>query len=143
MNAMPATFEELLQEYSRRAETYLEAIRSCPPEQRSHVFLRSQLQGYVCSKFMLEPGECDSEVLAELSAASIAKVVKLPKGQLAKQDLSMNCAGVSSVETKKILLLIALQRALGIQIDPDLAPEIRTMDDLAALVKNAPEQQQV
>ena len=49
----------------------------------------------------------------------------------------MNCAGISSVETKKILLLIALQRSLGIRIDPDLAPVIQTVDDLADVVKRA------
>lgn len=132
---MPATFEELLQEYSRRADVYLDTIRNCLPEQRSHTFLYIQLQGYVCSKFMLDPGEYDSEFISELSAASISKVSKIPKGELAQKDLSMNCAGISSVETKKILLLIALQRALGIKIDPDLAPTIRTLDDLADVVK--------
>lgn len=132
---MPATFEELLQEYSRRADVYLDTIRNCLPEQHSHTFLYIQLQGYVCSKFMLDPAECDSESISELSAASISKVSKIPKGELAQKDLSMNCAGISSVETKKILLLIALQRALGIKIDPDLAPGIRTLDDLADVVK--------
>lgn len=53
----------------------------------------------------------------------------------------MNCAGISSVETKKILLLIALQRSLGIQIDPNLVPMIRTVDDLADIVKRALEGQ--
>lgn len=138
---MPATFEELLREYSRRAEAYLDTVRTCLPEQRSHTFLYVQLLGYVCSKFMLELGECDSESLSELSAASISKVARIPRGGLAEQDISMNCAGISSVETKKILLLIALQRSLGIQIDPDLVPMIRTVDDLADIVKRALEEQ--
>lgn len=138
---MPATFEELLREYSRRAEAYLDTVRTCLPEQRSHTFLYVQLLGYVCSKFMLELGECDSESLSELSAASISKVARIPRGGLAEQDISMNCAGISSVETKKILLLIALQRSLGIQIDPDLVPMIRTVDDLADIVKRALEGQ--
>lgn len=59
---MPATFEELLREYSRRAEAYLDTVRTCLPEQRSHTFLYVQLLGYVCSKFMLELGECDSRI---------------------------------------------------------------------------------
>lgn len=138
---MPATFEELLREYSRRAEAYLDTVRTCLPEQRSHTFLYVQLLGYVCSKFMLELGECDSESLSELSAASISKVARIPRGGLAERDISMNCAGISSVETKKILLLIALQRSLGIQIDPDLVPIIRTVDDLADIVKRALEEQ--
>lgn len=138
---MPATFEELLREYSRRAEAYLDTVRTCLPEQRSHTFLYVQLLGYVCSKFMLELGECDSESLSELSAASISKVARIPRGGLAEQDISMNCAGISSVETKKILLLIALQRSLGIQIDPNLVPMIRTVDDLADIVKQALEEQ--
>ena len=138
---MPATFEELLREYSRRAEAYLDTVRTCLPEQRSHTFLYVQLLGYVCSKFMLELGECDSESLSELSAASISKVARIPRGGLAERDISMNCAGISSVETKKILLLIALQRSLGIQIDPDLVPMIRTVDDLADIVKRALEEQ--
>lgn len=138
---MPATFEELLREYSRRAEAYLDTVRTCLPEQRSHTFLYVQLLGYVCSKFMLELGECDSESLLELSAASISKVARIPRSGLAERDISMNCAGISSVETKKILLLIALQRSLGIQIDPDLVPVIRTVDDLADIVKRALEGQ--
>lgn len=134
---MPATFEELLQEYDLRAKAHLDAIRACAPEPQNDGFLHDRLLDYVRCKFMLEPEECSSEILAELSAASIAKVTGIPKGDLANQDLSMNCAGVSSVETKKILLLIALQRAFAIRIDPDLAPEIQTIDDLTAMIREA------
>ena len=49
----------------------------------------------------------------------------------------MNCAGISSVETKKILLIIALARALGIKLPPSLATEAETVDDLAAAVETA------
>lgn len=134
---MAADFKELLQEYSQRADSYLRAVLQAEPQQRSRTFLYVQLRGYVCSKFMLEPDECASDSLTALSEASVAKVARIPQGEVAERDLSMNCAGISSVETKKILLIIALSRALGIKLPPSLATEAETVDDLAAAVETA------
>ena len=134
---MAADFKELLQEYSQRADSYLRAVLQAEPQQRSRTFLYVQLRGYVCSKCMLEPDECASDSLTALSEASVAKVARIPQGEVAERDLSMNCAGISSVETKKILLIIALARALGIKLPPSLATEAETVDDLAAAVETA------
>lgn len=136
------TFEDQLRAYSQRAQLCLSAIRDRPRSRRSHTFLYVQLRGYVCGKLMLEPEECDSDSLAELSAASITKVTGFPKGELEAKDLSMNCAGISSVETKKILLLIALQRGLEIKIDPEMTPLLQTVEDLTDLVETALEERE-
>lgn len=138
---MAADFKELLQDYSRRADSYLRAVLSAEPQQRSRTFLYVQLRGYVCSKFMLEPDECSDDSLTALSEASVAKIARIPQGEVAERDLSMNCAGISSMETKKILLIIALGRALGVKLPPTLATEAETVDDLAAAVETALAQQ--
>ena len=71
----------------------------------------------------------------------MAKIARIPQGEVAERDLSMNCAGISSMETKKILLIIALGRALGVKLPPTLATEAETVDDLAAAVETALAQQ--
>ncbi|MCD8331399.1 MAG: hypothetical protein LUB63_02560 [Oscillospiraceae bacterium] len=134
---MSEDFEALLQEYGQRADAYIAAILQCPTEQRKPAFVHTQLLGYVCSKFMLDPEDCHTDSLSELSAMSIARVSKIPKGELAEKDISMNCAGISSVETKKILLLITLQRALHLKLNPDLVPAILTIEDLTAVICDA------
>lgn len=134
---MDSDFKELLREYHQRADGYLRAILAAEPRQCSRTFLYVQLRGYVCSRLMLDPDECPGESLTELSEASVAKVARIPQGEVSERDLSMNCAGISSVETKKILLLLALQRALGIRFPAELATEVRTLDDLAAAVERA------
>ena len=50
-------------------------------------------------------------------------------------DLSMNCAGASSVETKYALLLITLRKSLDLSIDPVMAATLDTVPLLAREVK--------
>ena len=102
----------------------------------SRKFLYDNIKGYVCSKFMLDQNECESCDIAKLSELSVAKAAKIPQGAVSEQDLSMNCAGISSVETKKILLLIALQRALDIQLPIDAATDIHSLEELTDAVYN-------
>ena len=102
----------------------------------SRKFLYDNIKGYVCSKFMLDQNECESCDIAKLSELSVAKAAKIPQGAVSEQDLSMNCAGISSVETKKILLLIALQRALDIQLPSDAATDIHSLEELTDAVYN-------
>ena len=48
------------------------------------------------------------------------------------QDVSPGCRAVSSAVTKKVLVLLSLQRALQVELSPSETPYIDTIASLAA-----------
>ena len=130
-------FSQELARYSALADRALAPLTGPGGAAADYPLFSGCIRDYVRCKLMLDPEEAVSDALADLSEISIAKVAGIPKGDVANQDLSMNCAGISSVETKKILLLIALQRALGLSVPPESAPAVKTIEDLSRLLWNA------
>ena len=126
-------FKELQQEYSARADECLKPVKERSFKDREELY--ACLKGYVCCKYMLEPGETEADDFEELGQESISRVAKIPKGDVANKDISMSCAGISSVQTKKILLLIALKRTLDINIPPEASVKINSITDLTGEVE--------
>ena len=96
--------------------------------------LRPRLHAYICARFLLEEGECDSEDIIELSERSIQKAVQMRGLGVKVSDVSPGCADVSSAAAKKALLLTGLQKALGIEFNAIQAAYYDTVSDLAQAV---------
>lgn len=76
-----------------------------------------------------------TEDILELAQQSVEIIAHLQKGGLKFKDHSGTCGSVSSAVTKKILFLIALQKALGITFEKHEAADIETVSDLTEHVK--------
>lgn len=76
-----------------------------------------------------------TEDILELAQQSVETIAHLQKGGLKFKDHSGTCGSVSSAVTKKILFLIALQKALGITFEKHEAADIETVSDLTERVK--------
>lgn len=107
--------------YRRQAEASMEKIRqsnySCWEE------LHADLYPYVLSKYILIGEVNDIYELDELAKLSVAKTIRMSKELAMELDGAHSCEGTTSAMNKKVLLLMAIQRELGIQF-----PKGRTVE---------------
>ena len=85
---------------------------------------------YVKARFFLEEEDLALDTFNALGQMSIARTTGLDPAQVLTADLSVRCDGSSSVLTKKILLIIALNRALELGISPEESVEITSLSAL-------------
>jgi hypothetical protein len=97
--------------------------------------LYGHLRAYILARFLLGREEAgEAEGLAELAEMSIAKTMSIRREELPGVDISGSCTGSSSVVTKKVLLLISLEKELDIDFQPEESARITTVSELAESV---------
>ena len=120
-----------LQKQSAAADEELSAVRSLPdltePELREH------LRKFILTKYLLDL-DCKEESIQRLSEMSIEKVLEMNQRELNTSDLGLGCGGTSSVYNKIILLFMAIQRDIGVTMDPTLTPEMKTVTILSETI---------
>lgn len=123
-------------EASKRAGKVLEEIRYLPEGQRSPQTLLPLLRRAVACKLMV--GEQEESNIRNLVIISIKlqdqRAGNLPDEVIRRQIKKYDCHQTSLVAQKKVLLLMYLERELGIHMSDDDASSIETLEDLAALV---------
>lgn len=123
-------------EASKRAGRVLEEIRNLPEGQRSARTLLPLLRRAVACKLMV--GEQEESNIRNLVIISIKlqdqRAGNLPDEVIRRQIKKYDCHQTSLVAQKKVLLLMYLERELGIHMSDDDASSIETLEDLAALV---------
>ena len=78
-------------------------------------------------KFLLTEEEVTTDELLELSKISVDKLLYLHDKSVQLGHASVSCTGISSTATKKVLLILKLQRELGLQPMPaDEAYKLKT-----------------
>lgn len=107
--------------YREKAEQYLQKMKTT--KYFSVEELHEDLYAFVLCKYLLY-GECsDVFSLDELAEKSVAKTIQMTGQDAFKADSKVSCEGTTSAMNKKVLLLMALQRELGIRF-----PLSRTAD---------------
>lgn len=140
------SFEENLKQNNEKCDVLIQEILSTAGNLKLHELLYR----YLLHKFMMfdlleelsgQDGKNKSvdgilsvDIL-ELAQQSVETIAHLQKGGLKLKDHSGTCGSVSSAVTKKILFLIALQKALGITFEKHEAADIETVSDLTEHVK--------
>ena len=114
------------------ASRHMGAIKNAAdmPDEEMYGHIRS----YVLMKFLLGENE-ESTELDELAVKSIRRAMELSGGDLSKSDVSQGCAGATSAVTKKVLLLLAIQKELNIKFDPSESADIETLRQLSEKIK--------
>ena len=90
--------------------------------------------GYVRSKYLLTPEQCESEKLLDLADVSLRQTLALKRRGIQVGEIARSCAGASSVITKKILLMKAMQEDFQISMTPEEFAAIDTLTDLAGFL---------
>lgn len=123
-------------EASKRAGKVLEEIRNLPEGQRSARTLLPLLRWAVACKLMV--GEQEESNIRNLVIISIKlqdqRAGNLPDEVIRRQIKKYDCHQTSLVVQKKVLLLMYLERELGIHMSDDDASSVETLEDLATLV---------
>mgnify|MGYP005777189985 FL=1 len=124
--------EEILRA-SRKAATVLEEIRAGWREGCGRDWLEEKLKIAVCKKLMLsETGETDIRRLVIMSIKrQDAKKRHLPDAVIEKQIRQYDCHQTSLVAQRKVLLLLFVEKELGIAFTDEEAVQIETTKDLA------------
>lgn len=118
-----------LEEAAREADRLLVERRATTASEEELVDI---LREYVRLRYLLKPGDiCQEDNFNYLGELSLARSLGMSVDRVRKTELDSKCEGTSSSMTKKILLIIALGKALGISTDPESNAEITTISDLA------------
>lgn len=91
------------------------------------------LCAYIGFKYLLPGQVSPGDSLEEVGRRSL-EVVRRGGNTVAGMDVLPHCGSASSATHKKILLLLALQRELGVKIQPRQGADCETVDQLAALL---------
>ncbi|MBE6472315.1 MAG: hypothetical protein E7Z99_01855 [Coriobacteriaceae bacterium] len=86
---------------------------------------------YTRIRYLLEPEDMKEDVMRYLGELSLARGLGMPVEQVRRTELDTKCKDTSSEMTKKILLVISLNKALGINIDETQTAEITSMSAIA------------
>lgn len=92
------------------------------------------VRGYVRAKFLLEESDPEETSILELADTSLRKILRLRKEGKLIGDISRGCSGASSVISKKVLLMKAVQDDFHISLTPAQAAEIQTLEQLTRAV---------
>lgn len=122
-----AEFENELKKNTERCDFLIQELKSAQEEYSVYYRL---LKKYLYLKFMLFDGEEDTEDILKLAEYSVENIAQLKRGGLQFKDRSGTCGSISSGVVKKILLMISLQNALGIQFEKNETADITTISEL-------------
>lgn len=124
---------KLLLRARKLADVYISAIREARPLR--YEFFHEQLYQYVLTKFLLtdanRPKDGSFDALAELS---LSKSMRVSPELVEQFDTAKSCDGATSVMAKKVLLFMAIQRSLNIELPALESARVKTMDDLTTMV---------
>ena len=121
----------LLEKGRRKTEEEIQIILNASKPDME--FLYTHIRQYILAKFMLEP-DCEEDDLMELSALSLARTMKIDRSLLKSLDTATPCDHATSESAKKVLLLFALQRDLGVKPDPAAMADAKTVRELTELI---------
>ena len=110
------------------AAEWVKKFKELPDKTESLVY--PLIKNYVRNKLLLSQEECIDGDLLHLADASLRRILKLKRQGIEIEDVSNGCSGASSVITKKVLLMKAVQNDFEISLTAEESAEIRTLEEL-------------
>lgn len=125
------SIKELILSSKRVAAEDMAAIKAMQPLTKE--FFSHKLRDFVLHKYMLSPEMELPENFAALTELSLSRSMKISPELVKEFDLAKSCDGASSAMAKKVLLFMAIQRELDIQLPAMASARITTIQALADL----------
>jgi hypothetical protein len=124
---------ELLLHSRQAAARQMELIHTQRP--LTYAYLHEHLFQYVLDKYMLQRKDCPpDESFNDLAERSLAGSMKISRDLVEEFDTARSCDGATSVMAKKVLLFLAIQRDLDIELPARESAQIKTMEDMTRMV---------
>lgn len=121
-------FEALIKKNSEKSKELLSDMKMSGGDYSIIVPL---IHRYVYLRFMLEEKEYGTDSLEKLAEISIENIAGWKKQGVVINENSGGCSAISSALTKKVLLLISLQKGLDIRFGKNETADITTVTELA------------
>lgn len=115
--------------YQQKSAEYMKKLQSL--SYPTWETLHEDLYGFILSKYILLGDVTDVYNLTELAELSVAKTIRMPKEESRQLDGAHSCEGTTSAMNKKVLLLMALQKGLGIKFLPDTTADLTDTRQIA------------
>jgi hypothetical protein len=131
-----ALSKEILAEAEQESKRYIQNIQDLEYIQDAYEKIYMQVKAYVLCRYLLDEEDYTTENIKELAEISIVYMLASKDKSLKLSQASLTCTGVTSTDTKKVLLVLSLQRALGIKIKPDESAQIETVPALAEKIQS-------
>ena len=96
-------------------------------------FLFEHIRSYVLSKFLLEP-DCEETNIRKLASLSLARTMKIDPKVIHALDQATPCDHATSESAKKVLLLYAVQKDLGLAPNPEKIAKVESLWELTDYV---------
>lgn len=125
------SIKELILSSKRIAAADMAEIKAAQPLTKD--FFSRKLRDFVLHKYMLSPEMELPENFSALTELSLSRSMKISPELVKEFDLAKSCDGASSAMAKKVLLFMAIQRELGIQLPAMASARITTIQGLAEL----------
>ena len=117
-------YDAELKKYRTTAEEILKELKEQP--KLTYEQFEGLLRAYTMARFLL-PADTDED---ELAAVSMARIHQIPAEKLIQTDKPSGCTYATSVSDKKVLLILSLQKALGVKLDGSQTVKIKTLTQL-------------
>lgn len=93
------------------------------------------LRAYILSKYLLTEDDLpEGELFADIIQVSLSKSLGISRELVQEFDRARTCDGTTSAMAKKILLILSIQRELGIILDETACARIGTLGDFTRLI---------
>lgn len=120
--------EERYEAAERQAKKIALAMNSAPTPAFEE--FTERVHAYVRTRMLLEPEDELIDSLNVLGQMNLARALGVTLPELSQMDMEAKCGGTSAVMTKKILLIMALNKDLGVKVSPEEAAEITKLSEL-------------
>ena len=104
--------------------------------QRDYDHIYPLVRGYILDRFLLTEEMCPGEKLLDLADVSLRYMLALKRMGIDPGQISRSCSGASSVISKKVLLMKAVQEVFHVSMTPAEFAEISTVSELAAFISD-------
>ena len=126
------TIRAELQAAAERMPRYATAYRGL--EQKTFDTIYPLVMGYIRDRFLLTKEMCRSDRLLDLADISLRYMLDLKRMGIDPGEISRSCSGASSVITKKVLLMKAVQELFEVSMTPTEFASIETVTELTEFI---------
>ena len=98
--------------------------------QRDYDHIYPLVRGYILDRFLLTEEMCPGEKLLDLADVSLRYMLALKRMGIDPGQISRSCSGASSVISKKVLLMKAVQEDFGVTMSPEQSAALATVTQL-------------
>ena len=121
-----------LKSAAQKLPRYADAYRGL--EHRDFDSVYPLVMGYIRDRFLLTKDMCGSDKLLDLADVSLRYMLKLKRMGIDPGEISRSCSGASSVVTKKVLLMKAVQEIFSVTMTPEEFANITTVTELTNFI---------